>query len=208
MIFEIFKYFSDTSLLNLFMAIVYCKPDIVALHQLTKFLGTASKKCCNELCRRKSNGIMNFPRSCIRRYSSDSCPLQVYASLLEVIFQPNESFKTTPDFIFTLTQITIGLMTFLRNCFKCSVNWLFRRSDCDSEQQQQICYCYCYIVSATIVLLHLCIKYWIEDQKCIGKFVESTLFSIDKIEFFFKICRYKNHGSSIQNGCNIFAGQF
>lgn len=152
------------------MAIVYCKPDIIALHQLTKFLAIASKQCCNQLCRAKSNDILNFPRMKIRRFSSDTCPLQVFASLLEVLFQPYEQFIFTPEFcehISILTQITIGLMAFLRNCFKRSVDWLFRRTDCGSDADS-ICYCYCYIVSATIVLLHLCIKFWMEDQRCIG----------------------------------------
>lgn len=150
------------------MAIVYCKPDIVALQQLTKFLDIASNECCNQLCRGKSNEISKFSRLNIIRFSSDTCPLQVYASLLEVIFQPNEplhSLQDIVDNISMLTQITIGLMTVLRNCFKSSVDWLFRHHNSGSHS---ICYCYRYLVSATIALLHLCIKYWIDDQKCIG----------------------------------------
>lgn len=207
------EYCSNTSLLNLFMAIVYCKPGIVALHQLTEFLEMASKECCNQLCRRKSNDILNIATLSIRRFSSETCPLQVYASLLEVIFQPNEQLKSTPEFfanISTLTQITIGLMTFLRNCFKRTVGWLFRRTDCRSETDS-MCYCYCYLVSATIVLLHLCIKFWIEDQKCIGKWVFSCPFDIEILLIHFGLAnnlRCENYGSDIQNGCIIPSGQF
>lgn len=203
------KYFSNTSLLNLFMAIVYCKPGIVALHQLTNFLAIASKHCCKRLCRGKSSDILNFSRLKIRRFSSDTCPMQVYASLLEVMFQLTEQNKSVPEFsehIPILAEITIGLMTFLRNCFKQSVNWLFRRSDCGSETGS-ICYCYCYIVSATIVLLHLCIKFWVEDQKCIGKLTQGYFDSQKGIDILITAhslnFRFKNDRSDLQNGCLI-----
>lgn len=196
------------------MAIVYCKPGIAALHQLTEFLGMASKSCCNQLCRSKSNDILNFPTLGIQRFSSETCPLQVYAKLLEMIFQPYERLESTPEFfakISMLAQITIGLMTFLRNCFKCTADWLFRRTECRSETDS-LCYCYSYIVSATIVLLHLCIKFWNEDKKCIGELVFSSRLSMFSFNGLYLTCHFsvrcENHGSDIQNGCIIPLRQF
>lgn len=174
--FRILKFYSiicsNTSLLNIFMAIIYCKPDLIALHQLTDYLGGASKVYCNELCRGKQSGISNYTHLSIRRYSSESCPLQVYAVLLEVAFQPNLQSKTHTELtacISLLTKITVGLMRFMRNCFKCSATWLFQLNDAATEMSSSTsCYCHCYMVRATIVLLHLCVKHWIRDRKCIG----------------------------------------
>lgn len=114
-----------------------------------------------------------YPRYNIKRYSPDTCPLQVYASLLEVTFQQYESLHLNTEFltnINTLAHISIGAMTFLRNCFKRSVDWLFRKSE-DGNDNVYICHCYCHIVSCIIVLLHLCIKYWIQEPQSLGKII-------------------------------------
>lgn len=92
---------------------------------------------------------------------------RLHAVLLIICSESTSLSKCLLDTVVDMKTIQIPIieMAFLRNCLKCSVDWLFRRADGGFDT---ICYCYCYLVSATIVLLHLCIKFWMEDQRCIG----------------------------------------
>lgn len=160
--------------MNLFKAIVFCQPDIFALGKLTDFLETVSKSRTNNfvntICYNLNNKVYTYPAYNIRRYSADTCPLQVYSCLLEAAFPQYEKLaddKVSSVKLKTLVEITIKLMTFLRNCYKRPVPWLFRQTEDDNENGP-ICHCYCHIVSCIIVLLHLCIKYWIDKPHSFG----------------------------------------
>lgn len=157
--------------MKLFKAIVFCQPDIFSLEKLTDFLEAVSKQSqnvlLNELCHNLSNNIVNYPVYNIKIYSLDTCPLQVYASHLEVAFEQVENMSFDSVKLTMLTEITIKLMTILRNCFKRPVTWLFRNID-NGNENGPICHCYCHIVSCTIVLLYLCIKHWIANPQIFG----------------------------------------
>lgn len=162
---------NNLALIKLFGAISFCQPDIFTLQQLTKFLEKISQNQYKSLCTRICYGGYN-PLSLhsfykIRRYSMDTCPLQIYASILLTIFDSNIESINNKDFIDdlkSLTSITISLMIFLRQCFEHSMGWLFKTNDNDG-----CCQCYSSIASTIIVLLHSCIKYWIQDDRSIGK---------------------------------------
>lgn len=161
---------TDASLHSLFKSINFCQPDLESLNILSKFLETISNSSdfCNKLCSNQSNNITYYPRFNIKKFSFDTCPLQIYASLLEIAFEPYEQkMACSKEMLVVLTDIIVRMVTFLRNCFKRPVDWLFRRVE--RENAQDICHCWCRVVACTIILLHLFIKNWIEDQKCVGK---------------------------------------
>lgn len=164
---------NDLALIKLFGAVSFCQPDIFPLAQLTKFLEKISQKStkllCNRICYGGYNSLSLYSFYKIRRYSMDTCPLQIYASVLLTIFDSNSNNESIDNKNFigdlkSLTTITISLMIFLRQCFEHSMGWLFKKNDNDG-----CCQCYSSIASTIIVLLHLCIKYWIQDDRSIGK---------------------------------------
>lgn len=187
----------NTVILNLFKAIVFCQPDIFSLEKLTEFLETVSKQSANDLintiCHNRNNKVHTYAVYNIRRYSPDTCPLQVYADLLETAFPQYEKLpddKSSAIKLKTLTETTIKLMTFLRNCFKRPVPWLFRQIENGSENGP-ICHCYCHIVSCIIVLLHLCIKYWIDNPHNFGNFAIFLTCSWTNLTFLFEFLDIK-----------------
>lgn len=169
----------NTVILNLFKAIVFCQPGIQTLRKLSDFLEIASKQASNSfvniLCHNRSDNIITYHMHSIRRYSPDTCPLQVYAGLLQAAFPQYEKLSNDEQSIVKLTilmEITIKLMIFLRNCFKRPVPWLFRRIENGSDNGK-ICHCYCYVVSCIIVLLHLSFRHWIDNLQHFGNFFHS-----------------------------------
>lgn len=153
---------------------MFCEPDLESLQHLSEFLVLISRdstiECCNNLCQHETDNVVSNNRYKINRFSLETCPLQIFACLLQIAFHPYKSNQSEANQINTrnlLTTITIRLMTFLRNCFKRPVDWLFRQNDSTSDVR--ISYCYCYMLACTIVLLHMCIKEWVEDHSRIGK---------------------------------------
>lgn len=167
----------DLLIRNLFRSIVFCEPDLKTLHHLSEFLVLISRdrtiECCNNLCQNETDNVFGYPRYNINRFSSETCPLQIFACLLQIAFNAYTSNQPEANQINTrnlLTTITIRLMTFLRNCVQRPVDWLFRHNVPDSVSNNvRVSYCYCYMVACTIVLLHMCIKEWVEDHSRIGK---------------------------------------
>lgn len=186
-------------LLNLFQAIVFCEPDLRSLSNLSEFLELISENSssyiCNRFCINETSNVMSMQRFKILRFSIETCPLQVFSCLLQISFMSYQSDQLTLDHsneVITVTNITIRMIKFLRNCFdrreylnsnilslreiviinwKCisGVDWLFRKSGSpDDTQSTQVSYCYCYVVSCIIVLLHFCINSWMENHKIIG----------------------------------------
>lgn len=164
----------DTILLDAFRAIVFCEPDLASLYHLSEFLETISFKwtnnLCNKICSTENNNVLRFQGYNINRYSLDTCSLQIFCCLLQVAFEPYEdcdSFAEASAHLSLLTQITIRMMIFLRNCIKLRANWLFRKNA--SSDNPQTPHCYCHIVSCITVLLHFCMKTWNGDHKLIGE---------------------------------------
>lgn len=189
----------ETILVNIFKAIVFCEPNLITLYHLSEFLEVISKKWtleqCNKICFNENNNVLRFQGYNINRFSIETCPLQIYCSLLQVAFEPYthcSSFAEMTTHLSSLTQITIRMMVFLRNCIKLRVNWLFRKNI--SSDDPQIPHCYCYIVSCITVLLHFCIKSWKNDQKLIGKLIKSYFFVDENV--LFQITKKKNNNFS------------
>lgn len=115
---------SDSLLLNLFQAIVYCEPVLNSLNHLSEFLsiisGNQASNICNRFCLNEANNVMSIQRYKIHRFSIDTCPLQVLSCLLQIAFQPYGTGKTPAeqsDDVATVANITIQMLQFLRNCF-------------------------------------------------------------------------------------------
>lgn len=114
----------DLVLLNLFQAVVFCEPELRSLNHLSEFLETISEnklsKICERLCTDEISNIMIIPRYKIKRFSMKTCPLQVFSCLLQISFQPYGNYSTLQDQtngVATITNITIRMMKFMRNCF-------------------------------------------------------------------------------------------
>lgn len=115
---------SDSLLLNLFQAIVFCEPDLPSLNHLSEFLSLISEnqssKICSRFCTNESNNVMSIQRYKIHRFSIETCPLQVFSCLLQIAFKPygnNRSLTEQTNEAAMVANITIRMMKFLRNCF-------------------------------------------------------------------------------------------
>lgn len=170
----------DPIIRNLFKSIVYCEPNVQSLCHLSEFLVIISSgnrmECCNNLCCHETNNVTSYNRYGINRFSYDTCPLQIFACLLQIAIQPTTG-KISASEQQTLIVVSKRLMLFLRQCFERPVEWLFRKgtqsgatSIGGTTEHLRISLCYCYMVTCTIVLLHMCIKEWIEDHSRIGKY--------------------------------------
>lgn len=164
---------------TLFKSIVYCEPELQSLCHLSEFLVIISSgdrmECCNNLCCHETGNVTNYHRYGISRFSYDTCPLQMYACLLQIAIQPTTG-RVSASEQRSLIVVSKRLMLFLRQCFERPVEWLFRKSTPSgagniggTAEHLRISLCYCYMVTCTIVLLHMCIKEWIEDHSRIGK---------------------------------------
>lgn len=162
---------SDEALVKLFGAIAFCQPDISTLLHLSKFLESISsekgRSLCDQLCNGGDNSISLYSMHKIRRYSTRTCPLQIYSSVLVTIFDTHSNSMMSDSDVATdldsLTAITISLMVFLRQSIERPAKWLRER------ESDGCCQCYSSIVTAVIVLVHMCIKIWIHDDQLISK---------------------------------------
>lgn len=143
------------------------------MYHLSEFIEILSTRWtnnqCNELCNTESNNVLHFQGYNINRFAPDTCALQIFSCLLQISFVQYENhptFNEVSSQLATLTQITIRMMIFLRNCQKMSVDWILRKNA--SSENPQIPHCYCQLVSSIIVLLHFCMKSWSGDHKLIG----------------------------------------
>lgn len=191
----------DPLIRDLFKSIAYSEPDFQTLGHLSEFLEAISSneriECCNNLCLPETNNIVNYNRFRINRYSYGTCPLQIYACIVQVVLNPSISPINTTQ-LELLTKITKRMMLFLRQCFKRPVDWLFRRNNSSNDGDSiasagtsavagtsaatvataatapsRVSLCYCYMVTSTIALLHMCINEWVYDHSRIGN-IESN----------------------------------
>lgn len=119
----------DMLLLNLFQAIVFCEPDLCSLNHLSEFLEliseNTSSSICHRFCVNETNNnvyvtMASMQRLKIRRFTIETCPLQVFSFLLQISFTSNGCDRSTSDQsneVNTIINITIRMMKFLRNCF-------------------------------------------------------------------------------------------
>ncbi|XP_055300952.1 uncharacterized protein LOC129567734 [Sitodiplosis mosellana] len=177
---------SDLLLLNFFRAIVFCEPDLQSLNHLSEFLevisDNESSKICSRFCTNEICNVMSISRYKINRVSMETCPLQVFSCLLQISFQPYGNYRTLQEQsneVVTVTNITIRMMKFMRNCFNRRVDWLFRKNESPNDTASVLVpHCYCYVISCIIVLLHFCISSWMENHKIIDPKQLSTIFAM------------------------------
>lgn len=95
-----------------------------SLGHLTEFLehisANQSSNVCNRFCTNEANNVASYQRYKIHRFSIGTCPLQVLSCLLQTTFQPYRSHRSMVDQtneIIIVTNITMRMIIFLRNCF-------------------------------------------------------------------------------------------
>lgn len=163
--------FRTIHLLSLLRVIVFSRPQHLAcVYELSKFLYIASSndtqmRIIDLLCK-------NSPAKCIRvddkmniiQFDEDSCILQIYGSVLEVV---NSQIKLLNErnlkLLFKLTANTIN---FLANSLTNYVQWV---REFKQNASNLTCDCYIRIANAFVVLFHLITKHWTFKSHKTGK---------------------------------------
>lgn len=205
---------SNHTLFKLFRAIVFCRPDIQLLEPLSQYVETipsqdpfnGPNRLCSDL---KCTNFVNYTNQNIRHYSSDVCPLQIYAVLLEIgVHQyDTESLVCSDALITAIAQIAIRSMNFLRDCLKQPTRWLMAHG-ADGTANGSNCHCYSLMVTSTIAQLYVVIKRWFDNMNCLGRFnveqVQVNDFNLITL-LFLNNFRCQNGANNFQNGLDLFA---
>lgn len=169
--------FSDQPIEGVLRALIFSRPNSRALSYISNCLRSLSQhysasQFLDTICHRSSE-FVSIKESIQRvQYSAKSCPLQMYAVLLQTEFTQFRPLSAAH--LSVLTTVTQDTLLLLDHCFQKPVTWIFRRKATkDNSAKKDPCLCYAELVCACIVLVHLSLRQWVHDPKCIGKIVST-----------------------------------
>lgn len=164
-------------LLNILYAQLICRPNCKYLQNISKCLlkislindNSDALLFLNEMCG-------NCTKSTIQRqekkiyFTIETCPLQIISFYTQIIF---EDINVTQ--IDVLTNVTLNILQFIRNCFMKAINFFVVRKSSTMSTINTRCLCYANIACTGIFLIYQCLKVWTNDGKLIGRDLIGTI---------------------------------
>lgn len=156
------NHFSIPVITSLLHNILLCRPGIGSLEKISKFFELISyrsktSELLDALCLNKNTYDITEPQGVIK-YTTDSCTLQTYASIIRLYILPHQKRKFS---IKQLTAIIQSTLLFMRYSFLKLPKWLVM-------EKRGGCVCRARLFGATVTLLYVYLAYWIDHPKEIG----------------------------------------
>lgn len=173
---------------RLFHSVTFCHPNSRILEILSTYLLRQSRLVdridfLNLLCC-KSNYCVSIKKMYNKiQYTAETCTMQMFAALIQTEYGQYVAIED-PHELHLLCQTTTNILLFLRNCWLTPVHWVLKQQK--QQNTEFICDCYVNLVCASVVLLHLCLKQWIDFPMSLGT-CSFFLYRYDNKIFSFQI---------------------
>lgn len=198
-------YFRIRQLINFFKSIVLCRPNGRTLHILSQFLLEMSNneqkvQIIKDLSNEEYQSIHANEKYKIVQFTNDTCPLQIYAALIEGEFFTYS--QLTKSVFQLINNVLDNLLKFLRNCLKFKVHWIQSQANIHIITYGKLC-------ASIIILSHMCIEGWLRNNELmeLNKISRTaqmiTLFLHDSLYFNYQREIFQIGGNGVKNRVQV-----
>lgn len=147
--------------------LIFCRPNAWTCKYISLCLQKLSPTARDQLCVNARSSNFSVSQA-IYKFTTDSCPLQVYACLLEMAFPANTKLETR-DFKL-LSKICYNHLNFFTSCFPSPARFVSEILPVDDDLDDECfmsqptinvrCSCYVMMCSSVVKLLYQVMRQW------------------------------------------------